>query len=63
MSILRNSTWAGLKWEYGLSLFNVYNNKYISHKRYTFSSQEENILVNDVEIMGITPTVFLKISH
>jgi len=63
MSILRNSTWAGLKWEYGLSLFNVYNNKYISHKRYTFSSQDTDILVNDVEIMGVTPTLFLKISR
>lgn len=62
-SIVRYSTWAGVKWEYGLSLFNVYNNKYISHKRYTFSSQETDILVNDVEIMGITPTVFLKISR
>ena len=63
VSIVRNSTWVGLKWEYGLSLFNVYNNKYISHKRYTFSSQEADILVNDIEIMGITPTVFLKISR
>lgn len=63
MSILRNSTWAGLKWEYGLSLFNVYNNKYISHKRYTFSSQDTDILVNNVEIMGVTPTLFLKISR
>ncbi len=63
VSIVRNSTWVGLKWEYGLSLFNVYNNKYISHKRYTFSSQEADILVNDIEIMGITPIVFLKISR
>jgi hypothetical protein len=63
VSIVRFSTWAGLNWEYGLSLFNVYNNKYISHKRYTYASTETDILVNDVEIMGITPTIYFKISR
>lgn len=63
VSIVRISTWGGLKWEYGLSLFNFYNNKYISHKRYTFASKDKDILVRDVEIMGITPTLYFKISR
>jgi hypothetical protein len=62
-SIVRNITYFGLNWEFGLSLFNVYNNKYISHKRYTFASKDQDILVNDVEIMGVTPTLFFKISR
>ena len=63
VSIVRISTWGGLKWEYGLSLFNIYDNKYISHKRYTFASKDKDILVSDVEIMGLTPTLYFKISR
>jgi hypothetical protein len=63
ISIVRYLSWVGFNWEFGLSLFNVYNNKYISHKRYTYASPETDILVNDVEIMGITPTIYFKISR
>ncbi len=63
LSIMRFSDWGGYQWEYGLSLFNVYNNKYISHKRYTFVSKDKDILVNDVEIMDLTPTIYFKISR
>lgn len=63
ISIVRYLSWVGFNWEFGLSLFNVYNNKYISHKRYTFASKDKDILVNDVEIMGVTPTLFFKISR
>ena len=63
ISVMRSSLWKGYIWEYGLSIFNVYNNKYISHKRYSFASVDTDILVNDVKVMGITPTLFFRISR
>lgn len=63
MNFMRFKKWNDLVLEYGLSLFNVYNNKYISHKRYTFASADTDISVNNVKIMGITPMIYLKISR
>ena len=44
----------------GLSIYNVYNRKNISHKRYNpFSSGR---IISNVMMLGITPTIFLEIN-
>lgn len=63
ISIMRYVNWKNYNMEFGLSIFNAYNNQYISHKRYTYASKNTDILVNDVDIMGITPTLYFKISR
>ena len=44
----------------GLSIYNIYNRKNISHKRYNPFSQ--NLVVTNVPMFGITPNAFFKIS-
>ena len=63
ISIMRSSSWKSYLWEYGVSIFNAYNNSYTSHKRYSYATEETDILVNDVKILGITPTIFFRISR
>ena len=46
--------------EYGLSIFNLYNNKNIWYREYDLNVTP--ILVTDVSMLGFTPTVFLKIN-
>ena len=53
----------GLEWQFGVSLFNVYNNRYISHKQYTFASTNQPIIVNDVKLIGFTPTLYFRLSR
>ena len=44
----------------GLSIYNVYNRKNISHKRYNpFSSGR---IISNVMMLGITPTIFFEIN-
>jgi len=44
----------------GLSIYNVYNRKNISHKRYNpFSSGK---IISNVMMLGITPTIFFEIN-
>ena len=44
----------------GLSIYNIYNRKNVSHKRYNPFSQ--NLVVTNVPMFGITPNAFFKIS-
>jgi ferric enterobactin receptor len=44
--------------EFGLSIFNVYNQENIWYKKYDLDS--EPIVITDVKMLGITPTVFVK---
>ena len=44
----------------GLSIYNIYNRKNISHKRYNpFSSGR---IISNVMMLGITPTIFFEIN-
>jgi hypothetical protein len=44
----------------GLSIYNVYNRKNISHKRYNpFSSRK---IISNVMMLGITPTIFFEMN-
>lgn len=44
----------------GVSIYNLYNKKNISHKRYNPYTPE--LTTTDVSMFGVTPTLFLKIS-
>ncbi len=44
--------------EFGVSIYNLYNNENIWYKEYDLSVSP--ILINDVKMLGITPTVFVK---
>ena len=43
----------------GFSVYNLYNNRNISHKRY--NPYNSYLTMTDVETFGITPTGFIKI--
>jgi len=47
-----------LNGEFGLSIFNVYNQENIWYKKYDLESSP--IVITDVTMLGITPTVFVK---
>jgi len=44
--------------EVGLSIYNVYNQKNINHKRY--NPYNEDLMITDVFMFGFTPTLFFK---
>lgn len=62
LSITRSTSWKNFIWEFGLSIFNLYNFRYISHKRYLFYSPGEEIVIKNVKVMGFTPTLFFSLS-
>ena len=46
--------------ELGLSVFNVYNHKNVWYKKYDLDVSP--IVVTDVAMLGITPSVFIKLN-
>ncbi|MFL2994259.1 MAG: hypothetical protein ACJZ1Y_01410 [Candidatus Neomarinimicrobiota bacterium] len=43
----------------GLSIYNVYNRKNISHKRY--NPYTSGRILSDVIMLGTTPTIFIEV--
>ncbi len=58
ISINKNIKFAKFQIDIGCSIYNLYNNKNISHKRYNPYTQE--ISMKDVAMFGITPSFFIK---
>ena len=44
----------------GLSIYNIYNRKNVSHKRYNPYASDS--IISDVIMLGITPTLFVQAS-
>jgi len=53
----KKNSWHG---EMGLSVFNVYNNDNVWYREYDLNVTP--VLITDVNMLGITPTVFFKLS-
>lgn len=53
----QESSWQG---EIGLSVFNLYDHKNVWYREYDLNTSP--ILITDVSMLGITPTIFLKLS-
>ena len=60
ISISKSYTFNYLQLAIGLSIYNIYNKKNISHKRYNpYTSQN---IISDVIMLGLTPTIFIEAS-
>jgi len=49
-----------LQLDMGLSIYNIYNRKNVSHKRY--NPYASGSIISDVIMLGITPTLFVQAS-
>ena len=49
-----------IRLETGISIYNVYNKKNISHKKYNPFNNKQ--IVSDVIMLGFTPTFFIQLS-
>ncbi len=51
--------------EVGLSIYNIFNRKNISHRRYVFfkDNGEDKIIPTDVTTLGITPTLYIQFNN
>ena len=58
ISINKNIMFTKFQIDAGFSVYNLYNNKNISHKRYNPYTQE--ISMKDIAMFGITPSFFIK---
>ncbi len=60
ISLVKNLEISKVEIELGFSIYNLYNNKNIAHKRYNPFSDE--LSIKDISMFGITPSIFTKIS-
>ena len=58
-SILKTYKIGKTKVDTGLSIYNIYNKKNISHKKYNPFNKEN--IISDVIMLGITPTFFIQL--
>ena len=61
VSITKHFILFSMNWEMGLSVFNLFNRKNISHKKY-ITVENSEIEITDVEMLGFTPTFHFRLS-
>ncbi|MBH50065.1 MAG: hypothetical protein CMG69_04850 [Candidatus Marinimicrobia bacterium] len=61
VSIIRHIRIMSVDWEFGLSVFNLFDQKNISHKKY-ITLDNTKIVSTDVEMLGFTPTFFVRLT-
>jgi len=61
ISITRHLSIMSLAWEIGLSVFNLFGHKNISHNKY-ITIDNAKIVSTDVEMLGFTPTFFIRLT-
>jgi len=61
VSITKHFILFSMNWEMGLSVFNLFNRKNISHKKY-ITDENSEIKITDVEMLGFTPTFHFRLS-
>lgn len=60
LSLYRNLQTPDFSWDFGISLFNVYNNQNISYREFDLDTVP--VTISNVMLLGFTPTLFFKVS-
>ena len=60
LSVYRNLQTPDFNWDFGISLFNVYNNQNISYREFDLDTVP--VTISNVLLLGFTPTLFFKVS-
>jgi outer membrane cobalamin receptor len=61
VSITKHFNLYSMNWELGLSVFNLFDRKNISHNKY-ITVENSGIEITDVKMLGFTPTVHIRLS-
>ena len=61
LSITKHLRLLSSNWEIGISVFNLFNRKNISHTKYV-SDLEKNISSTNVYMLGMTPTIHIRLT-
>jgi outer membrane receptor for ferrienterochelin and colicin len=61
VSITKHFRYGSMNWEMGLSVFNLFGRKNVSHKKY-ITSENSEIVTTNVEMLGFTPTFHIRLS-
>ena len=61
MSITKHFNLYSMNWELGLSVFNLFDRKNISHNKY-ITVENSGVEITDVKMLGFTPTVHIRLS-
>jgi hypothetical protein len=61
VSITKHFNLYSMNWELGLSVFNLFDRKNISHNKY-ITVENSEVEIADVKMLGFTPTVHIRLS-
>ena len=61
VSITKHFNLYSMNWELGLSVFNLFDRKNISHNKY-ITVENSEVEITDVKMLGFTPTVHIRLS-
>jgi hypothetical protein len=61
VSITKHFRFGSMNWEMGLSVFNLFDRKNVSHKKY-ITAENSEIVTTNVEMLGFTPTFHIRLS-
>ena len=59
MSMTRSLQLLAKNWDIGISIFNVFNRRNISHRSYTLTT--DPFITTDIVMLGLTPTLSIRL--
>jgi len=59
MSVTRSLRLLAKNWDIGISIFNVFNRRNISHRSYNLSA--DPFITTDIVMLGLTPTLSVRL--
>ena len=59
MSVIRSLRLLAKNWDIGVSIFNLFNRRNISHRSYNLSA--DPFITTDIVMLGLTPTLSIRL--